>query len=295
MNFKVLSAVGISGLLMAGGVLSTSAFASSSGYDLFKTSVKKTQTVNSFTADINASLSDNGKEIYQVSSVSQMDLKGDASSSSVNIQNGSVSKEVNVYSKDHQEIVKSNGDENYYVKQGRHKGNEENHKEEKPSPQMQKDIENIFDALTKNYQDSITSQKLANGNTELQLNLSKDQIPAAGQAAVSFFLKNMDHQGQAMEKANLGSLKLADLTPKLPQLQTNIMVSKVVLHGEVNADEYLVGQEADIYVTGQDTNGTSHDLVLHLNSKLDQLNNTNVKSVDLSGKKVVNVKENHED
>ena len=54
------------------------------------------------------------------------------------------------------------------------------------------------------------------------------------------------------------------------------MVSKVDLHGEVNADKYLVGQEADIYVTGEDANGTSHDLVLHLNSKLDQLNNTNV-------------------
>ena len=48
--------------------------------------------VNSFTADVQASLSDNGKEIYQVSSVSQMDLKGDASSSSVSINNGSVVK-----------------------------------------------------------------------------------------------------------------------------------------------------------------------------------------------------------
>ena len=209
MNFKVLSAVGISGLLMAGGVLFTSAFASSSGYDLFKTSVKKTQTVNSFTADVNASLSDNGKEIYQVSSVSQMDLKGDASSSSVNIQNGSVSKEVNVYSKDHQEIVKSNGDENYYVKQEGRKAMKRIIRKKDPSPQMQKDIENIFDTLTKNYQDSITSRKLANGITELQLNLSKDQIPAAGQAAVSFFLKNMDHQGQDMERENLGSLKFS--------------------------------------------------------------------------------------
>ena len=72
---------------------------------------------------------------------------------------------------------------------------------------MQKDIEAIFDALTKNYQDSITSNKLANGNTELQLNLSKNQIPAAGQAAVSFLFKNMDHQGQGHGKSeDFGSL-----------------------------------------------------------------------------------------
>ena len=46
-----------------------------------------------------------------------MDLKGDASSSSVSIKNGSESKKVEFYSKDHQEIVKSSDDENYYVKQ----------------------------------------------------------------------------------------------------------------------------------------------------------------------------------
>ena len=73
---------------------------------------------------------------------------------------------------------------------------------------MQKDIEAIFDALTKNYQDSITSKKLANGNTELQLSLSKNQIPAVGQAAVSFLVKNMDQQGQDMEKEDFGSLKV---------------------------------------------------------------------------------------
>ena len=51
MNVKMLGAIGISGLLMVGGVVSASA-SSTSGYDLFKTSVKNMQTVNSFTADV---------------------------------------------------------------------------------------------------------------------------------------------------------------------------------------------------------------------------------------------------
>ena len=56
-----------------------------------------------------------------------------------------------------------------------------------------------------------------------------------------------------MEKDKFGgAVKLDELTPKLPQLTTNIMVSKVDLFGEVNTDEYLVGQKADIYVTGED-------------------------------------------
>ena len=59
---------------------------------------------------------------------------------------------------------------------------------------MQKDIEGIFDSLTKNYQDRIDAKKLANGNTELQLSLSKNEIPAVGQASISLLLKNMDHR-----------------------------------------------------------------------------------------------------
>lgn len=295
MNVKVLSAIGISGLLMAGGVWSASA-SSTSGYDIFKTSVKNMHNVESFTADVQASLSDNGNEIFQVSSVSKQDIKGDASSGSVNINNGSVAKKVDFYSNDHQKIVKTSDDANYYVEQdheARAGGESDNQKEDQLSPQMQKDIEGIFDAFTKNYQDSITSNKLANGNTELQLNLSKNQIPATAQAAVSFLVKNMDQKGQDIEKEGFGSLQFAKLTPQLPKLEKNITISKVELLGEVNADEYLVGQEATIYVTGDDANGTSHNLVLHLNSKLDQLNATNVDHVDLSGKQVVTVQDNH--
>ena len=69
------------------------------------------------------------------------------------------------------------------------------------------------------------------------------------------------------------------------------MVSKVDLFGEVNTDQYLVGQKADIYVTGEDVNGTSHELVLHLTNKLDKINNTNVSGIDLSGEKVVKVQD----
>lgn len=76
MNKKVLAAVGVSGLLMAGGVLSASA--STSGYDLFKTAVKKTHTINSFTAQTSASLTDNGKEIYQVDSLNAVNLKDES-------------------------------------------------------------------------------------------------------------------------------------------------------------------------------------------------------------------------
>ncbi|RDW22315.1 hypothetical protein CWR48_01000 [Oceanobacillus arenosus] len=294
MNFKVLSAVGISGLLMAGGVMTATVSASSSGYDLFKTSVTNMQHLDSFTANVQASLSDNGNEIYQISSVSQMDLKGDQSRSSVSINNGSASKKLELYSNDHQDIFKSNVDEKYYVEQdsGEEHAEVEGEEKEQISPQMQKDIEGIFDSLTKNYQDSIDTKKLANGNTELQLSLSKNEIPAVGQASISFLLKNMDQQGQDLESDDFGgALKLDELIPELPQLTSNIMVSKIDLFGEVNTDQYLVGQKADIYVTGKDVNGTSHELVLHLTNKLDNIDSTNVSGIDLSGEKVVNVKD----
>ncbi|NHC43086.1 hypothetical protein G6549_24630 [Bacillus sp. MM2020_1] len=295
MNKKVLAAAGISGLLMAGGVLSASA--STSGYDLFKTAVKKTHTINSFSAHTTASLTDNGKEIYQVDSLNTLNVKAESGNSTVSVTNGGTTTKVDYFSKADQTVVKSSKDDNYYVKQEKEDKKESNrkeHKDENLSPQMQKDVEAIFDAITKNYQDKITTKDGVNGQTKLQLDLSKNQIPAVGQAVVSFFLKNIDHQKEHVEKAEFGSLQFADLKPQLPQLKNNINVSRVVLNGAVDKNEYLVGQEATIYVSGDDVNGTRHDLVLKLANKFNQLNQAKVSSVDLTGKKVVTVQEKHD-
>ncbi|CAH2712991.1 hypothetical protein BACCIP111895_00124 [Neobacillus rhizosphaerae] len=294
MNKKVLAVAGISGLLMVGGVLSASA--STSGYDLFKTAVKKTHTINSFTAHTSASLSDNGKEMYLVDSLNTANLKDESGNSNVSVTNGGTTTKVDYFSKANQTVVKSSKDDKYYVKEESEHKKEFKHKEHKDenlSPKMQKDVEAIFDALTKNYQDKITAKDIANGNTELQLDLSKNQIPTVGQAVVSFFLKNIDQRKNHMEKAEFGSLQFADLKPQLPQLTNNINVSRVVLKGVVDKNEYLVGQEATIYVSGEDVNGTHHDLVLKLANKFDQLNNSKVTNVDLTGKKVVKVQDKH--
>lgn len=294
MNSKMLAAVGISGLLMAGGVMSASA--STSGYDLFKTAVKKTHVVNSFTAHVQASLEDNGKVVYQVDSLNKENLKSDSGSNSVSVTNGGKTTKVDFYNQNHQTVIKSSDDDKYYVRkggEGERKFKHKEHKGEELSPQMQKDVEGIFDALTKNYQDSVTSKDLGNGNTELQLSLSKSEIPAVGQAVTSFFLRNLDQHKDHMDKKEFGSLKLADLKPQLPKLQNNIVVSSVVLKGQVNADQYLTGQEAIISVSGDEANGTHHDLVLHITSNLDDLNKTEVTGVSLEGKSVVQMKEKH--
>lgn len=298
MNSKVIAAVGISGLLMAGGVISASA--STSGYDLFKTAVKKTQTINSFTAHIKGSLTDNGKVVYQVDSLNTENLNNDSGNSSTSVTKGGTTTKVDLYSQNNKEIVKSSNDSNYYVKQDRADKKESNDKGDKKelSPAMQKDFEAIFDALTKNYQGNITTKESANGNTQLELDLSKDEIPAVGQAVVSFFLKNIDQQTKHEERQQFGSLSIADLKPQLPQLKNNISISRADLHGEINKDQYLIGQSAAIYVSGDDVNGTHHDLVLNLSNQFDNLNTAKISTIDLTGKKVVTIQEKehrHED
>jgi hypothetical protein len=293
---KVLAAVGISGLLMAGGVLSASA-ASTSGYNLFKSAVKKTQNVSNFTAHVQGSLTDNNKLVYQVDSLNTENLKDKSGNSTVSVTNGGTTTKVDYFTKNNQTVLKSSKDDSYYVKQENEHKNEaklKEHKNEKLSPQMQKDVEAIFDALTKNYQDKITTSVLKNGKTELQLKLSKDQIPAVGQAVVSFFLKNIDQQKQQMENPEFGSLKFADLKPQLPQLMNNISVTQVVLKGDINNNQYLDSQEAVLYVSGNDAKGKQHDLVLTLKNQFNNINNSTVKEVDLTGKKVVNVQDKHQ-
>ncbi|MDQ6601062.1 hypothetical protein [Bacillus salipaludis] len=293
MKSKVIAAVGISGLLMAGGVLSASA--STSGYDLFKTAVKKTQTINSFSAHIKGSLTDNDKVVYQVDSINTENLNNDSSNSSTSVSKNGTTTKVDFYSQDNKEIVKSSNDVNYYVKQEKADKHEVKDEKEKEglSPAMQKDVEAIFDALTKNYQDSITTKDISKGHTQIELDLSKNQIPTVGQAVVSFFLKNIDQKTKHEEKQRFGSLSFADLKPQLPQLKNNISVSRVVLQGDIDKDQYLVGQKAEIFVSGDDLNGKHHDLVLHLSNQFDNLNNANVSNINLTGKKVVKVQEKY--
>ncbi|MDQ0199675.1 hypothetical protein [Neobacillus ginsengisoli] len=297
MKKKVLAAVGISGLLMAGGVLSASASASGNGYQLFKDSVKKTQTLTNFTSHVEASLTDNGKKLYSVNSLSSENLTAQAASSNVNVTKGGKTTNLNYYSKNHQTIVKSSNDTNYYVRQGHVEKNEqqknENHNGHKLSPQMQKDVEAIFDAITTNYQDKINSSDLGNGNTGLSFELTKDQVPAVGQAVVSFFLKNIDQNKEHFGNREFGSLNIADLKPVLPQLTSGISVDKVVLNGIVDKNNYLMEQDATIHVTGTDVKGTTHSLVLSIKNQFDNINNSKVNTIDLKGKKVVTVQDNH--
>jgi hypothetical protein len=291
---KILTAAGISGLLMAGGVLSASA--STSGYDTFKTAVKKTYAVNSFTAHVQGSLTDNGKVIYQVDSVNKEDVKTHATDSLTNVINNGIASQFSINSLNHQEVMENSKDNVYYVRQGNKNGHENmNHKEGKPSAQVQQGIENIFDALTKNYQDKIQLTDLSNGNKELQLSLSKTEVPVVGQAVASFLITNANQHSDHFDKGKFG--QKAELKPTLPQLTSNVSVDSVELKGIVDAQQFLVGQEVTLNVSGDDAKGTHHNLVLHLTDTLNNINSTTVKAIDLKGKKVVKVQDrrNHQD
>jgi hypothetical protein len=165
------------------------------------------------------------------------------------------------------------------------------HKEGKPSAQVQQGIENIFDALTKNYQDKIQLTDLSNGNKELQLSLSKTEIPVVGQAVASFLITNANQHSDHFNKGKFG--QKAELKPTLPQLTSNVSVDSAELKGIVDAQQFLVGQEVTLNVSGDDAKGTHHNLVLHLTDTLNNINSTTVKAIDLKGKKVVKVQDRH--
>jgi hypothetical protein len=146
LNRKVLAAVGISGLLMAGGVLSASA--STSGYDLFKSSLKKTYDVQSLTAHVEGTLQDNGKVVYRINSLAQENFKTDVCSTSISVKNEDRIEKVDLQNENQQLVVKSSNDDNYYVKQGNKWGSQKD-KHKQVSPQMQQQVEAIFDSFTK--------------------------------------------------------------------------------------------------------------------------------------------------
>jgi hypothetical protein len=115
---------------------------------------------------------------------------------------------------------------------------------------------------------------------------------------VEIFLKNIDQNKEHFGNREFGSLNMADLKPLLPQLTSGITVNKVDLNGIVDKNNYLVEQDATIYVSGKDAKGTVHNLVLSIKNQFDHINSSKVDTIDLKGKKVVTVQnkfKRHED
>ncbi len=285
MNKKIVfSAIGVSSLLMAGSVYATST-ASSTTYDTLKTALKQVHTANSLTAEANIAVTDNGKTLFTVQTVTKSDQKNHDKQTKVAINDTKQTKTIETYQQDGQTIVKPDGDT--YYKQTKELRKEENmeKKNEVEGHQLPVGVEKLIDALTLKWQDRLSETKAADGTKEIDFTLSESDVPAALNAIATFMA---NHAGQMNHDQKASKVQMPH--PQLPEFAGDVKIKSVQFETKLGTDNNIQAEHAVIVVSGMGVDGQTHEVKVEVQAQITNVNKTTVQPLDLTGKKVEELK-----
>ncbi|MHA6529555.1 hypothetical protein [Paenibacillus sp. BAC0078] len=298
------SAVGISGAIMLATGLT--AFAGTSGYEDYKAALKNTaQNLTSVTVQADADLKDNGSLLSEAQSSLKVSRHNEAVSGTVKLSGKAGAQTISLYSQPNRQVWKSDASDVYYVKQDKaEKDDREAGKEIKDEKWFSSQEETVIDALIGNLKNEITSTTGSNGSKDISLQLDSAQIPAVVQALAPVAFKHLaDHSKWEHSTVNGNAANQGDpeelfrqnlLSAKDIALTDGVQIQNISLHAVVSPANEIQRQQFAITFTGQDAKGASHTLTASLDVQLSAINGTTPDSIDLSGKHVQQVKDDHE-
>ncbi|MEK3984166.1 hypothetical protein MHB77_12290 [Paenibacillus sp. FSL K6-3166] len=295
-------AAGISGVIMLATGLT--AFAGTSGYEDYKAALKNTaENMQSITVQADAILKDNGSVLSQAQGSLKANLANEAVSGAVKISGSQGSHVLSLYSQPDGQVWKSDASDIYYVKQDvKDKKDQESGTEPKEAVWLSSQEETIMDALIGNLKNEFTSTTDKDGAKHISLQLDNAQIPAVMQALAPVLFKNLseekDHESskdtavdskdpEDLIQQNLFDFQAIDMT-------NGVQIQSIRLNADITPANALQHQQLDLTFVGQDEQGASHTLAASLDVQLSAFNATTTESIDLTGKQVQQVKEDHE-
>ena len=292
MNKKLITAavsVAIGGVLLV-----TSAFASISnaaGYEIYKSAIKNTVSATSVTGSMNVIVKDNGEKLMEIVSDIKANKDNKALSSITTIKSQADMKEIDVYKQDGKTIIKNSDSDVYNIAESisEGKGMAAKHSNVLNDSDAVNAGETIVDVLVGNLKSFVNVNSNTDGKSEVSMQLSGSQIPAAANAAAALAVKGMTKQHEIIAKQggekNLG---LSEITGNLkitpPQLVDEIKVDSVDLKAVINKDNLIETQNAVVAVSGKDAQGNLHSLSLNVNMNISDYNGSTPDKVDLTGK-----------
>ena len=212
MNKKILAVIGISGTLLLGSVYSISA--NTSGYDLYKSALKQTHTADSATVSMKLNVEDNQKSIFSADSIFESDSVNEVNSISTRLANETETTNMNMYKQDGNWYVMKDGLDTVY------KMDTSNNPHHTNTAELQDDVENLIDVMTKNLQQQITVAEEKNGNHLVELDLTGKEIPLTANALSTLMIKHavmiQDNNDQEDSKFHI--------QPTIPELDHDITV-----------------------------------------------------------------------
>jgi hypothetical protein len=280
------------------------AFAGTSGYEDYKAALKNTaENMQSITVQADAILKDNGSVLSQAQGSLKANLANEAVSGAVKISGSQGSHVLSLYSQPDGQVWKSDASDIYYVKQDiKDKKDQESGTEPKEAVWLSSQEETIMDALIGNLKNEFTSTTDKDGAKHISLQLDNAQIPAVMQALAPVLFKNLseekDHESskdtavdskdpEDLIQQNLFDFQAIDMT-------NGVQIQSIRLNADITPANALQHQQLDLTFVGQDEQGASHTLAASLDVQLSAFNATTTESIDLTGKQVQQVKEDHE-
>ncbi len=283
----MIAVVGISGVLLLGGVYS--ALANTSGYDMYKEALKKTHQLDSTTMNMSLALEDSSKELYRMDSV----VKTNRIENLIEME----STETNGIDQMSYEMAKQDGgffvhkeDENkVYVMES--KGyHHDSDLEGNESKVFRKELELLVDVLTKKYQKKITVEDNQDGTYLIDLELSNSELPSVTDAFTSFMYKHAVRLNQRTtdSESNFHSVK-----PELPDLKEDILIEEIKVSAKISAGNYVEEQFMSAIISGKNPAGAAEKLQISFKLDLTNVNETNVTPMDVSGLELVEFEHGH--
>jgi hypothetical protein len=257
-----------------------------SGYDRLKGSAKNTAAqmekgLNSYTIEALYVLKDNDQTLLQASTSNKIDSEKQASENTTVTQYSNGETTTNYSYTDQKISVWKNGtDDKYYVTEFSEDVQRGDWKSfNNPfNEQGAAEIEKIVDALVGNLKDYVQAEERADGGRVYSGSLSEAQVPAVVNAVSSFGIKQLISEQARMQK-----------NAKMPEIENDIFVKKVVGTAVENKSGLLESASGDVVLTGKDKNGVQHDLTLNVVMKLSNIGNTKITLPDLTGANVEKV------
>ncbi|OLS41867.1 hypothetical protein [Bacillus sp. MRMR6] len=275
MNKKILTVIGVSGMLMLGSVYSISA--NTSGYELYKSALKQTHTANSATMEVKLSITDNQTDIFSADSIFKSDSVNQVNALTTTLANESETSTMNMYKQEGNWFVMKDGVDSIYKmeisKTPHHKNTAE----------LKDDLENLIDVMTKNLQQKITVEATQNGNHSIELDLTGKEIPLTANALSTLMIKHAVMIEDNKEKDSTDF----HLQATMPELDHDISVKQVKLTAQVNKENYIEKQVIKAVVTGKNQQGKIHELVLTIDMSVTDYNQTSVSPIDIPAEKVI--------
>lgn len=284
MNKKLVMGISI---VVGGVMMATTALASvsgSSGYDAYKAAFKNTHAVSSMTGTAAITVTDNGNVILKSNHSIKMnsDFKNMSGNSELTV--GDQVRTMSMYRQNGQTITKSDDGEVYNVISAKRDNFQRS--EKWGHERENKNVENIVDLIVGNYQDYISLDTKADGNKQVALKLTGSQISPIANAVASLVASKGEkrhHSASALE-SSIGN--------QIPKLVDEIRVTNIDVKADIDNQNFIKEQTANITITGKDADGKNHEMVISVDLDLSNLNNTTPDSIDLTGKQVKTIQPN---